>query len=87
MFKTLRRDNGLLEIKTCRRAPTGKERERPAPLKSLALTKLSTCHMIEFHHLPGYSRKNITHGTARALEVHLLVRRVPSVQCSEASEP
>ena len=83
-FKTLRRDNGLFEIKARRCAVIQREREKPAPAKSLVAARRNTRDIMEFHQLLGHPSEDITRGTARTVGLRLTGAWSPCVQCFEA---
>ena len=83
VFRSLRPETGLLEIKARRRADT-KEPQTPLTIaRSMVTARVNPRHIMEFHRLLGHPSKKITRGTARMSSVLLTGMWSPCVQCSE----
>ena len=81
VFRSLRPESGLLEIKARRRADM---REPLTTARSMVTARANPRHIMEFHRLLGHPSEEITHGTARISGVPLTGTWSSCVQCSES---
>ena len=65
VFRSLRPETGLLEIKVRRRADIKEPQTPLTTARSMVTVRGDPRHIIEFHRLLGYPSEEITRGTAR----------------------
>ena len=83
IFRSLRPETGVLEIKARRRADM---KEPQASLKTarwMVTARANPRHIMEFHRLLGHPSEEVTRETARMSGVPLTGTWSPCVQCSE----
>ena len=84
VFRCLRPETGLFEIKTRRRADMKKPLTPLTTARSMATAKVKPRHIMEFHRILGHPSEEITRGTARMSGVPLTGTWSPCMQCSES---
>ena len=84
VFRSLRPETGLLEIKACRRIDTEEPLTPLTTAPSMVTVRANPRHIMEFHRLLGHPSEEITRGTARVSSAPLTGTWRPCVQCSES---
>ena len=84
VFRSLRPETGLLEIKARRRADMKEPLTPLTTARSMVTTRANPRHIMEFHGFLGHPSEEITRGTARMSGVPLTGTWNPFVQCSES---
>ena len=84
VFRSLRPETGLLEIKARRRADMKEPQTTLTTARSMVTAKANLRHIMEFYRLLGSSSEEIMRGTARLSGVLLTGTWSPCVQCSES---
>ena len=72
LFRSLRPETGLLEIKARRRADMKEPLTPIATAQSMVTARANPHHMVDFHRLLGHPSEEITRGTARMSGVPLM---------------
>ena len=84
VFRSLRPETGLLEIKARRRADMKKPLTPLTTGRAIVTARANLRHIMEFHRLLGDPSEEITRGTARMSGVPVTGTWSPCVQCSES---
>ena len=80
VFRSLRPETGLLEVKARHRADMGEPLTPLTTARSMVTARANPRHIMEFHRLLGHPSEEITSGTARRSGVPWR----PCVQCLES---
>ena len=84
LFRPLRPENGLLEIRVRRHVAAKSSLAKPPTATALAATQRHPRDIMEFHQVLGHPAEQITRDTARMAGVQLSGIWRPCVHCSES---